>query len=282
MKKLFWIILLLFIGNLSFSQKEVASQDELKQFFKTKTLVVIDNNPLSEYNFEIKDVVKKSWKLTEYEFIDLSEYEKKRKNPDYSFLTIDKVFYEKDKTQTEYEFLCLSLGGKYRTIGDMPQLCAVPLCYFGVDEESYVYKIGTIINFIQSHVLLTSKNPELNSKNIITHYNKNISSVKEKTLFLVKEEMTREVNSETKIKAVYPYKFKFVTRDEIKEAIVNDNNDVVFFHKVGPEGTKRKARCFKILIGASDAKLYYFNYHMISDKKQDGFLLKDFKKLSNQ
>ncbi len=280
MKNVTFILLLVFVTNFAFSQKEVATQEEIKQFLKTKTLVVVDNNPLSEYNFEIKDVVKKSWKLTEFEIIDISEFEKKRKDPAYSFLTIDKVYYEKDKTQAQYEFLCLSLGGKYRTLSDMPQICTVPLCYFGVDEESYVYKIGTLINFMQNHVLLTSKNPDLNSKNIIKHYNKNISSVKDKTLYLVKDEMTKEANSESKIKTVYPYKFKFVTRDEIQEAIVNDNNDVVFLHKVGPEGTKRKARCFKILIGANDAKFYYFNYHMISDKKQDGFLLNDFKKLA--
>ena len=279
MKNVTFILLLVFVTNFAFSQKEVATQEEIKQFLKTKTLVVVDNNPLSEYNFEIKDAVKKSWKLTEFEIIDISEFEKKRKDPAYSFLTIDKVYYEKDKTQAQYEFLCLSLGGKYRTLSDMPQICAVPLCYFGVDEESYVYKIGTLINFMQNHVLLTSKNPDLNSKNIIKHYNKNISSVKDKTLYLVKDEMTKEINADAKVKAVYPYKFKFVTRDEVQEAITNDNKDVVFLHKVGPEGTKRKARCFKILIGASDAKLYYFNYHMISDKKQDGFLLNDFKKL---
>ncbi len=268
--------------KLSFSQKEVATQEEIKQFFKTKTLIVIDNNPLSEYNFEIKDAIKKNWKLTEYDFISISEYEKKRKDPAYSFLTVDKVFFEKDKTQAEYEFLCLSLGGKYRTTTDMPQLCAVPLCYFGVDEESYVYKIGTLINFIQNHVLLTSKNPDLDSKNIITHYNKSISDVKTKTLYIIKDEMVDNVNTEAEVKAVYPYKFKFVSRDDIKEAIENDNKDIVFLHKVGPEGTKRKARCFKILIGAADAKLYYFNFHMISSKNPDGFLMRDFKKLVNQ
>jgi len=154
-------------------------------------------------------------------------------------------------------------------------------CYFGVDEESYVYKIGTLINFMQNHVELTRDNPDLNSKNIITHYNKSLEDIKEKTLYLVKDEMSPEVNSESKVKAIYPYKFKFVTRDEVKEAIDNDSEDVVFLHKVGPEGTKRKARCFKVLIGAKDAKLYYFNFHMINDKNPDGLLLRDLKKIVN-
>lgn len=276
------IILSLLFVNLTFSQKEVASQDEIKQFFKTKTLVVVDDNPLSEYNFEIEDAVKKNWKLTEFEIIDLKQFEEKRQDPNFSFITIDKVYFEKDKTQAEYEFLCLSLGGKYKNITDMPQICAIPLCYFGVDEESYVYKIATLINFMQNHVELTRDHPELNSNNIITHYNKNIGDVKNKTLYLIKDEMEEEVNTEAKVKSVYPYKFQFVTREEIKEAIDNDDENVVFLHKVGPEGTKSKARCFKVLIGANDAKLYYFNFHMINDSNFDGFQLRDFKKLVNQ
>ncbi|MFH2094398.1 MAG: hypothetical protein ABIJ16_01765 [Bacteroidota bacterium] len=283
MKKAVLISITLLCVLTVFGQKEVATPDELKTFFNTKTMVVVDDNPLSEYNMEIKDVVKKNWKLTEYEFIDETKFEKLRMDANYSFLTVDKVFFDKDKTQAHYEFLCLSLGGNYRTTTDMPQLCAVPLCYYGVDEESYVYKIGTLINFIQNHVLLTSKNPDLNSDNIITHYNRNISSVKEKTFYIIKDEMADDADTETEIKKVYPYKIQFVTRDDIQEAIAEDNDEVVFLHKVGPEGTKSNARCFKILMGANDAQLYYFDYHMIDDeKKQDGFLLKDFKKLANQ
>ena len=63
------IIFVFFVCNIALSQKEVATQDQIQQFFKTKTLVVVDNNPLSEYNFEIEDAVKKSWKLTDFEII---------------------------------------------------------------------------------------------------------------------------------------------------------------------------------------------------------------------
>jgi hypothetical protein len=51
---------------------------------------------------------------------------------------------------------------------------------------------------------------------------------------------------------------------------------------VGPEITKFKARCYKILIGAADAKFYYFDYHMVDDDTPDGFLAKDFKKLAKK
>lgn len=262
-----------------YSQKEVATQQQLKDFFNTTTLVVKDDNPLMEYNVEIEEAVKKSWKLTEYEFISQEEFEEKRKDPKFSFITFDQVWFDKDKTKAKYNFLCLSLGGNYRTITEMPQLCTVPVSYLGVDEDTYIYKINTLLNFMQNHVLLTSKDPKLRSSNIIAYYNKNLSDVKNKTLYLVKDELAKEINSEQEIKSRYPHKFKIVDREDIKEAIKNEDPDVIFLHKIGPEGTKQKARCYKVIIGAKDARLYYFNYHMINDKNRDGLLEKDFKRL---
>ena len=91
--------------------------------------------------------------------------------------------------------------------------------------------------------------------------------------------MASDVNSAARIRKVYPHEIKMVSRDDIREAVINKDEDVVFLHKVGPEGTRMKARCYKILIGASDAKFYYFDYHMINDKNPDGLLGKDLKKI---
>ena len=97
---------------------------------------------------------------------------------------------------------------------------------------------------------------------------------------MLKDELGPNVNTDSKIKKVYPYKFKIATREEIENAIKTENDNVVFLHKIGPEGTKKKARCYNLILGAKDAKLYYFEYHMISSKKPDGFTIKDFKKLA--
>jgi len=276
------IIISLLISLQIIAQKSVGSPEELKALMKTKTLVVITDSQLSEYNVEIKEAVKKSWKLTEYEFISEADYEKKRTDVNYSFLTLDDVMYEKDNSKSQYTFLCLSLGGKYATTSDAPQLCTVPLSYQGADEDTYAYKIGTIINFVQEHILLTLNDPSLNDNNIINHYNKNIESIKDKTLYIVRDELGSEVNSEAEIKKVYPYKFKLVEREEVEEAIDDNDDSVVFLHKVGPTGTKYFGRCFKVIIGAADAKMYYYDYHMVNEKNPDGMLEKDFKKLANQ
>ena len=109
----------------------------------------------------------------------------------------------------------------------------------------------------------------------------NIKELSGKTLYLVADEMAKDVNTAAKIKKVYPGPIKIVTKDDIQKAIA-DKEDVVFLHKVGPEKTKLKARVYKILIGASDAQFYYFDYHMLNDTNPDGFLATDFKRLAKK
>jgi hypothetical protein len=272
----------LFLFILAYGQDYVPTPGDLEKFFKTKTLIVLEDNPLMEYNLLIQEVMKKEWTITPFEVIPFKEFEAKRKNPEYSFIMLMDTRFDKDKTGAIYKFLDLLLGGKYQRINDMPALAQVPLAYSSVEEFGYIYKLGTLVRFIQNHVKLIYEKPDIISANIFKYYNQNMGDVKNKTLYVVEEELAPEVNSEKRIKAVYPYKVRIVTKEEIQKAIDEGNDEVVFLHKVGPEGTQLKARCYNILIGAADAKFYYFDYHMINEKNPDGFLESDFKKLGRK
>src|SRR6056297_74893 len=281
MKK--WIIIfiaLLPAANLLAQREYLPTEEDLEQFHKTKTYVVLQDNPLSEYNFEITDAVENYWDVTEYEFIEFDEFEEKSSDPSASFLYTATVSFEKDRSQTRYVFLCISLGGDYPSLDEMKDIVNIPLSYYAVEEESYTYKLGTLVNFMQKHVRMITENPELISQNVLKEYNDNMAGVHDKTLFLVEDELENAIGSEARIKAVYPHPFKIVTREEIKEAIMNKDEDIVFLHKVGPEGSKLKARVYKILIGAGDSNFYYFDYHKVSSRKPDAFLEFDLKKIA--
>ena len=282
MKPFYSLIAFILISSFTIAQNTVGTPEQLKQFLKTKTLVVLDEDPFNEANIQLKTAVQKNWKLTEYEFINVEDYEIKKKNPQFSFLTIDKVYYDGDKSASKYNFLCIALGGNYKNESEMPQLCTVPLSYADAEQETYCYKIATMLNFLQNHIILTSKNQELKSSNIIDYYKKNLAELKNKTLYVAKDELDKLIGTEDKFKKIYPYKFKFVTRDEIEEAIDNNNQDVVFLHKVGPEKMNPKARCWNILIGAGDAKLYFFDYHKIDENHPDALLESELKKIVNK
>ncbi len=281
MKKTFLLLLAVLSGLNMFAQREyLPTTEDLEHFYKTKTYIVLQDNPLSEYNFEITDAVNKYWTITPFEFIMFDDFKKMATDTNASFLYTATVSFEKDKSQTRYTFLCLSLGGEYDALDQLKDIVNIPLAYYGVDEDSYCYKLGTLVHFMQNHVKLITEHPEIISQNIFKHYNDNMKDVREKTLYLLADELEKEVNTEARIKAVYPYKVKIVTPEDIKDAIMRGDQDVVFLHKVGPEGKKLDARVYKILIGAGDSRFYYFDYHVVNAKNPDRFLVSDFKKIS--
>jgi hypothetical protein len=263
-----------------FAQEYLPTRENLAQFFKTTTLVVLDQNPLNTYDSEIQEAMENEWTITKFETIKYDEFEQKRKDPGYSFLKLVNITYENDKLNAVYKFLNLSLGGDYFSINQMPDIVSVPVAYNNVDEESYNYKLGILVRFIQNHIKLIYEHPEIISANIFKYYNDNKGDVKTKTLYLIPDELEPSINSKARISKIYPYSFRLVTSEDIKEAIKNRDGSVVFLHKVGPEGTRLDARCYNVLIGAGDANFYYFDYHMITDKKPDGFLEEDLKKIA--
>ena len=57
MKKLFAIILVGAFAYNAQAQQAVGTPAELKRFKNTTTVVVLENNPMLEYNFKIKETV---------------------------------------------------------------------------------------------------------------------------------------------------------------------------------------------------------------------------------
>lgn len=259
-------------------QLEVPNQENIAAFLKTKTCFVLDEDPFSEANIQLKTAAQKFWKLTPYDFINVDEFEKRRKSPQYSFVSIDDVYYEQDKSGTKYKFLCVYLGGNYKIVSDMPKLCTVPLAYSSQEENEYAYKIGTLLIFAQNHLKLIHENPTLKKSNIIDFYNANKGDLKDKTWYILSSELESNINSEALFKKVYPYSFKIVSQDEIEKAIDEKNKDVVFLHKVGP-GKKKGYRTYLILLGTQDAKIYYYDYHIVTDDSPDALLEKELRKM---
>jgi hypothetical protein len=281
MKKYYTLLLLLipFI-QLQAQREYLPTQEDLDHFLTTKTYVVLESNAISDYNIEIQDAVNKFWDITEFEFLKMQDFAEKSKDKNASFLYLAGVSFEKDRSHTRYKFLCLSLGGDRVSLDDLKDVANIPMSYYGVDGDHYAYKLGIMIRFLQYHVQLITENHNIVSQNVYKYYNKNMAAVKGKTLYLVEEEMARDVSSLSKIKAVYPGKVELVDREAIKELIMAEDEDAVVLHKVGPEGKKMNARVYKILIGLSEAKFYYFDYHKVNEKNPDALLESDFKKLA--
>ena len=281
MRKLLCIAGMLIASMTAFTQDYIPTPEEVEHFYKTKTLVVLSPNPMSEFNQIAKEVMKNHWKLTPYDFCTRDEFDTKRFDENFSFIFMNPVMFSLDKTHSKYNFLSLVLGGKERMIASMPDLCPVPVSYFGVEEESYTYKLGVILRFMQNHVEYIHAHPNYIKEGVFKRYNENMGQIHDKVLYLLPEELDKTINTEAKLKKVYPYQVKLVTKEDIEKAIDDADTTVVFLHKVGPEGTKENARVYKIIIGASDAKFYYFNYHKLNAKQPDALMIDDIKKMAS-
>ena len=268
----------------SWAQEKVAGADVIKKFLGTKTLVVLDDNIFNSYNSAIKKAVESSWTITKYEYCSMADFQKNKFNPQYSFLLVTKDYYKDDSDKMTYAFLSLLLGGDYKSVYDMPTLASFPLSYYeNQDYEKYVYKLAPIVKFMQNHVNLTKEHPELTEKNIVLYYNRNSEKLGDKKLYIIKEDLPKDLNTDAKVKAVYTKSFQILAEQDDLENIVKSNDSkAVFVHKVGPpKGSPKAARCFNVVLG-NDGSVYYFGWHKISTKEPDGFLKGDFKKLGKQ
>lgn len=286
MQKIFCLFLILTAGihHLTYAQFSIpkGSAEELAAFKDTKLMVVYDKQLASPYNLVIEDAIKEHWELTEYECIQQSEFEDLRKREGLSFLVINQVYFESDPAYNLYDYLVLSLGGDYRSVNDMPTLCAVPLAYHNGSPSNYAYKAGSIVEFMQKHIRLCMEHPELDGNKILKLHQKNGSYMRNKILLLRKEDVEKDLQSENAIRSCYEGKVQLSNKDAISELITQKDTNYVYLHRIGPEGYRKNGRCFKLLINTGNADLYYFDQHKIKRRKPNAWLKKDFRNINKE
>lgn len=274
------LLVMLPLLQLKAQREYLPTSEDLNKFKTTKTYVVLDDNPMADYNFEITDAVEKFWTITDYEFLNYDDFADKSLDANASFLYLAVVNFEKDKSNARYNFLCLSLGGlDHDNLDELKDITNLPLGYYGVDEDEYTYKLGILLRFMQQHIQTITEDPKLVSQNVFQHYNDNMGSVKGKTIYLTETDLPYSLSTEAKLRSIYPYDIQVVDREKIKELIMTRDEDAVILHKVGP-GKHIEQRVYKILMGTADAQFYYYNYHKASTKKPDAILPNDFRRLS--
>jgi len=281
MKRLLLISAAVLFTALVTGQAPFPSKDEIKQFGVSKTCVVLEDDPFSSFNAYIKDAMKEYWKVTQYEFISTRDFNVMRLKPAYSFIVLTQTNYEKDKSGSVFNFINLLQGKEVNKLGEMPEVCAVPLSFAGEDDIEYGYKLGAILSFMQKHAQLIMEDPSKTGRKYLKFYNENVPEVMKRTILVKQEDLSPEINTIDKIKAIYSNKIEIVPEEDIVKAIENKSPNTVILHKVGPVGEKQdEGYCFKMLIGTDDANMYYYNLHTIDKNNPNGFLSSDLKRLA--
>jgi hypothetical protein len=280
MRKILIIMVILSLPVIVRAQNQTPfpSKDEIKQFMSSKTCVVLEADPF--YNAYIKEAVKDFWNITPYEFIEVKEFNIRRLDPAYSFIVLTETNFDRDKSGSVFNFINLLQGKKVDKLVELPEICAVPLSFQGVDDNEYGYKLGIILSFMQKHARMISDDPSLTGRRYLRYYNKNIPEVIKKTILVKKEDLSPGISTIGSIKAIYSHDIRIASEDDIRDAIARKAPDTLILHKVGPVGNWKTGYCFKMLIGADDADMYYYNYHLIDSKSPNGLLESDLKRLA--
>jgi hypothetical protein len=250
----------------------LATKEQVGMFKNSKTCVVMDAG-VSFINAPVKDAVQKFWKITEYEFIDQAEFAKRKKDTRYSFLVLMEGAFDKDPGGVSYSYLSLVLGDPSGNLTKMPEFCSIPLSYSGDNDADYEYAIPAIIKFMQIHVKNLEKDRLPISLNGLKYYNK--TGFKDKVILFNEAKMSEENNTAEKISARYPYKFKLLSADEIKEQITDNPANTLFHFHIGPPQNGGAGKCFEMLFD-TEGNLYYYNSRKVTNQNGDGFNPVDF------
>jgi hypothetical protein len=279
MRQYFFIVLFFTFSLFAVAQAPFPNRDEIKQFKLSKTCVVLEDDQFSAFNSFTRKAMGAFWKITPFEFINSSAFEERRKDPGFSFITLSQTNFEKDKSNSSFNFINLLQGKNVERLGQMPEICAVPVSSAGEDDLDYGYKLGAILLFMQKHAQMISDDPSLTGRRYLRYYNKNIPLVTGKTILVKQEDLAPVISSIEKIKALCNLNIQIVTEDEIVTAIQNKSPNTLILHKVGPGTEKTSGYCFKMLIGTDDSDMYYYNQHIIDKENPDGLLPADLKRL---
>lgn len=263
------------------SQVRTANSKEFKAFKKSKTCVVLNQDPFSSFNDSIKVAMKENWTITPYEFITVEEFENRRNDSKYSFILLSEAMFEIGKNKKNaFTILNFVMGGKADYVEDMPDLGSTPMCYKEVDEEVYLYKMGTFLRFMQTFAESEASEGLKRMKLLQILDVCKEEEIQKRELWLVKEELASDINTIEKIKAIYKFPVKIATKEEINQAIRAKNDNIVFLHKVGPENPEKEGTCWKFLVTAGKGTVLLTEKHWFEKGKEDAFLLDDLKKIS--
>ena len=282
MKKLLLAVLFGAVTLSVYAGKYKPTVDDVNTFLKNTTYVVLESNQISSFNLKIKEVIERNWTLTKFEFINAARFEQMRKDRDKSFLVLVNFKYPEENMSVNYTHFSAVNGSATSKITDMPEVISVPVSYAKVDDAEYAYKLEGIVRFIQQHIIALKSDPLLLKNDMLEPYSKNAFKIKDKELWLTEKDLVKDMRDIKAHRKAYPYVIKVVNNEDIEDAIASKNDNVLFVHKVGPEGQRMQERVYKMVFSANDGMLYYYDMHRISGSKGDGLLEGDLKKIAKK
>lgn len=235
MKKTIINLLFVFIAYTSFSQMGKIKPDEFK-ILQSGTMVVLLNGT-EEHNEMLKKSIEQEWKHTPYIFATEEEKDQYIGNNKYFFLMLGDTY---QKVGTEPRFATIlsiieNRDGATRLEEERWKSFYVFIQHeentYYVHDVPYIHKIPDFVRNLSWQWEYTMKNEGkmslIDPFKMIDAAHEDLSG---KTLLIEKDIVSNELINEEKFSKYYPYKYKFVEKDEVAEAINNKDNSKAYLY----------------------------------------------------
>jgi hypothetical protein len=226
---IFFFLLLSFTKNNCYAQFGGCDfeSDNFRSFLYTKLLVVLDGTP--KYDEALKQAVKDYWKITPYQFIDISQVDTWINNDRFSFLmpiTIEEIRNNDIATYIKrFNYLAVFVGGKnsVKKYDKNDLIAYAPYDNDHLEKEKVecTYRLDLMVKSMHDAITIiqrekmTGNFDQLQDK-LIEHYNKKSSTLAKKTMLINADYFTSKFNK-TDFKESYPFKFEITDSKTISQ-----------------------------------------------------------------
>ena len=207
--------------------------DNFRSFLFTKMLVVLDGPP--KYDEALKQAINEYWKITPFQFIELSQVKYWIENERYSFMmpiTIEEIRNNDIATYTKkFNYLAVFVGGKnsLKKYSHNDLIAYAPYDFDHLEKErgESTYRLGLMIKSMHDAITIIQRekmtgNYEQLQESLIDHYNKKASTLAKKTLLVNMDYFSSKFNK-FDFSHSYPFKFEITDSKTISQFIHEKN-----------------------------------------------------------
>ncbi len=236
--------------------------------YKTTKVVLTGNDVLDE---TFREEVISRWRITPYEFCTLEEFATLKNSKDYYFLMIVQGQFH-GETAPGINLMTMVKGGSApageSTVNDLYEVVSFPIGSAVMSSGRELVFMPAFIDIVQQ--MVTSA-VEHGSRGDATLKVLSLKQLKNNgmTVLLSEDDLAEDALS-FKGKELGP-NVRVVPEDEADEAFARGEEGVAAGFVIAPLEPQKGSLCYRMLIGASDHRLYFFEKGKISEKSPRGF-----------
>ena len=241
-------------------------KEKLSDLMYKTTKVVLTGNELLDESF--KEEVIRRWRITPYEFCTFDEFNALKGSKDYYFLLIVQAQFRKE-TEPGLSMMTLIKGGSApkpdSSFNDFYEVISLPLCASTMSSGREVIFMSAFIDLVQEMAIAAVDHGSRGESTLKVHSLKRSGDM----TVLISEDDLSEAAVSFKDKDLGPA-VRIVPEEEADEAFSRGDENTAVSYVIAPFDPQKGSVCYRLLIGASDHRLYLFEKHKISRKTPAG------------